>query len=218
MFKLDLEKAEEPEIKLPTSAWSAKKSKRVPEKHLFLLYWLCQSLWLCGSQQTVENSSRDGNTRPPDLPLEKSVCRSGSNCPVRTGHGTTDWFQIGKGVQQGCILSPCLFNLYAEYVMRNAGLDEAQAGIKIAGRNINNLICKWHHPYGRKQRRTKEPLDESERGEWKSWLKAQHSENEDHGIRSHHFMANRWRNSGNSGRLYFEGLQNQYRWWRQPWN
>jgi len=60
---------------------------------------------------------------------------------VRTGHGTTDWFQIGKGVHQGCILSPCLFNLYAEYIMRNAGLDEAQAGIKIAGRNINNLRC-----------------------------------------------------------------------------
>ena len=58
---------------------------------------------------------------------------------VRTGHGTTDWFEIGKGVYQGCILSPCLFNLYAEYIMRNAGLDEAQAGIKIAGRNINNL-------------------------------------------------------------------------------
>ena len=58
---------------------------------------------------------------------------------VRTGHGTTDWFQIGKGVLQGCILSPCLFNFFAEYIMRNAGLDEAQAGIKIAGRNINNL-------------------------------------------------------------------------------
>ena len=78
MFKLVLEKAEEPEIKLPTSTGSWK-SKRVPEKHLFLLYWLCQSLWLCGSQQTVENSERNGNTRPPDLPLEKSVCRSGSN-------------------------------------------------------------------------------------------------------------------------------------------
>uniref|UniRef100_A0A4W2FD28 RNA-directed DNA polymerase n=1 Tax=Bos indicus x Bos taurus TaxID=30522 RepID=A0A4W2FD28_BOBOX len=82
------------------------------------------------------NSERDGNTRPPDLPLDKPVYRSGSN---RTGHGTTDWFQIGKGVRQGCILSPCLFNLYAEYIMRNAGLEEAQAGIKIARRNINNL-------------------------------------------------------------------------------
>ena len=64
---------------------------------------------------------------------------SGQEARVRTRHGTTDWFQIGKGVRQGCILSPCLFNLYAEYFMRNAGLDETQAGIKIAGRNINNL-------------------------------------------------------------------------------
>ena len=70
----------------------------------------------------MENSERDGNTRPPDLPLQKSICRSGRN---RTRHGTTDWFQIGKGVCQGCILSPCLFNLHAEYIMRNAGLEEA---------------------------------------------------------------------------------------------
>ena len=85
----------------------------------------------------MENSERDGNTRPPDLPLEKPVCRS--EATVRTGHGPTDWFQMGKGVCQGYILSPCLFNLYAEYIMRNAGLEEAQAGIKTAGRNINNL-------------------------------------------------------------------------------
>ena len=90
----------------------------------------------CVDHNKLENSERDGNTRPPDLPLEKPVYRSGSN---RTGHGTTDWFQIGKGARQGCILSPCLFNLYAEYIMRNAGLEEAQVGIKIAGRNINNL-------------------------------------------------------------------------------
>ena len=86
----------------------------------------------------MENSERDGNTRPPDLPLEKSVCRSGSKI-VRTEHGTMDWFQIGKGVHQGCILSRCLFNLHAEYIMRNAGLDKAQTGMKIAMRNINNL-------------------------------------------------------------------------------
>ena len=84
----------------------------------------------------MENSSRDGNTRPPDLPLEKPSCQEAT---VRTGHGTTDWFQIGKGVRQGCILSPSLLNLYAEYIMRNAGLEEAEAGVKIAGRNINNL-------------------------------------------------------------------------------
>ena len=64
---------------------------------------------------------------------------AGQETTVRTGHGTTDWFQIGKGVHQGCILSHCLFNLYADYILRNAGLDEAQAGIKIAGRKVNNL-------------------------------------------------------------------------------
>ena len=85
----------------------------------------------------MENSERNGNTRSPDLPLEKPVYRSGAI--VRTGHGKTDWFQIGKGVHQGCILSPCLFNFYAENIMRNAGLDEAQAGIKIAKRIVNNL-------------------------------------------------------------------------------
>ena len=86
----------------------------------------------------MENSSRDGNTRPPDLPPKKSVCAD-QEATVGTEHGATDWFQIGKGVCQGCVLSPCLFNLYAEYIMRNAELDEAQPGIKIAGRNINNL-------------------------------------------------------------------------------
>ena len=95
---------------------------------------LKHSLCLCGSQKTVENSSRDENPRLPDLPPEKSVCRSRNN---RTRHGTMDWFKIVKGVCQGCILSPCLFNLYAEYIMGNARLDEAQAEIKIARRNIN---------------------------------------------------------------------------------
>ena len=85
----------------------------------------------------MENSERDGNTRLPDLPLENLY--ASQEATVRTGHGTTDWFQIGKGVRQGCILSPCLFNLCEEHIMRNAGLDEAQAGIKISGRNINNF-------------------------------------------------------------------------------
>ena len=77
----------------------------------------------------MENSSRDGNTRPPGLLIN---LYAGQEAIVRTGHGTTDWFQIGKGVCQGYILSPCLFNFYADYIMRNAGLEEAQAGIKIA--------------------------------------------------------------------------------------
>ena len=84
----------------------------------------------------LENSERGGNTKPPDLPLEKLY--AGQEATVRTGHGTTDWFQIGKEVCQGCILSLCLFDLCVEYIMRNAGLEETQAGIKIARRN-NNL-------------------------------------------------------------------------------
>ena len=85
----------------------------------------------------MENSERDGNKDHLTCLLRNLY--AGQEATVRTGHGTTDWFQIGKVVHQGCILSPCLFNFYAEYIMRNAGLDEAQAGIKIAGRNINNL-------------------------------------------------------------------------------
>ena len=103
---------------------------------------------------------------------------AGQEATVRTGHGTTEWFQIGKGVCQGCILSPCLFNLYAEYIMRITGLDEAQAGIKIAGRNINNLryaddttlMAESEEELMSLLMKVKE---ESE----KSWLKTQHSKN-----------------------------------------
>ena len=136
---------------------------------------------------------------------------AGQEATVRTGHGTTDWFQIRKGVRQGFILSPCLFNFYAEYIMRNAGLDEAQAGIKIARRNINNL----------KYADDTTLMAEIEE-EVKSLLMKVKEESEnvglklsiqkDHGIRSHHFMANRCGNSGISVRLYFWGLQNHCRW------
>ena len=87
---------------------------------------------------------------PDDLTCFLRNLYKGEEATVRTGHGTTDWFQIGKGGCQGCILSPYLFNLYAEYIMRNAGLEEAQAGIKIAGRNINNLRYEDDTTYGRK--------------------------------------------------------------------
>ena len=89
----------------------------------------------------------------------------GQEATVRTGHGTPDWFQIGKGVFQGCILSPCLFNLYAEYIMRNAGLEEAQAGIKIAGRNTNNLRYADDTTIVAESEEELKSLDESERGE-----------------------------------------------------
>ena len=85
----------------------------------------------------MENSERDGNPRPPDCLLRN--LHAGQKATVRTGHGTTDWFQIGKGVRQGGILSPCLFNLYAEYIMRNAGVEDTQVGIMIARRNFSSL-------------------------------------------------------------------------------
>ena len=90
---------------------------------------------------------------------------AGQEATVRTGHGTTGWFQIGKGVHQGCILSPWLFNLYAEYIMRNAGLEEAQAGIKIARRNIKTSYMQMTPPLWQKVKRNKKPIDASERGE-----------------------------------------------------
>ena len=126
----------------------------------------------------------------------------------------TDWFQIGKGACQSCILLS--FNLYADYIMRNAGLDEAQAGNKIAGRYINNLrYADDTTLMAESKEELKSLLMKVKRREWKSWLKTQHSK---HGIWSHDFMANRWGNNGNSERLYFLVLQNHCRWWLQPWN
>ena len=131
MFKLVLEKATRDEI--ANIRWIIRKTRAFQRDiyFCFIDYTKPLTVWIttnCGK------FFRDGNTSPLDLPLKK--CRSRNN---RTGHGTMDWFQIRKGVHQGCELSPCLFKFYAEYIMRNAGLDEAQAGIKIARRNINNL-------------------------------------------------------------------------------
>ena len=134
---------------------------------------------------------------------------AGQEATVQTGHGTIDWFQIGKGIHQGYILSPCLFNLYAEYIMQNAGLDEAQAGIKIAGRNINSFRYADDTTLMAESKEELKSLlmkvkEESE----KVGFKTQHSKNKDHVIQSHHFMANRW---GNRNRLYLGGLQNHCR-------
>ena len=136
MFKLVLEKAEEPEIKLPTSVGSWKKQESSRKTSISALLTISKpltvdynKLWKILKDMGIVNH----------LTCLLRNLYAGQEATVRTGHGTTDWFQIGKGVRQGCILSPCLFNFYAEYIMRNAGLDEAQAGIKIAGRNISNV-------------------------------------------------------------------------------
>ena len=136
---------------------------------------------------------------------------TGQEATVRTGHGTTDCFQIGKGVGQGCILSPCLFNLNAEYIMRNAGLEETQAGIKIAGRNISNLRYADNTTL-MAERELKSLLMKVKEESEEVGLKLSIQKTKIMSIWSHHFMGNRWGNSGNSVRLYFFGLQNHCRW------
>ena len=133
---MDLEKAKEPEIKLPTSPGSSKKQES-SRKHRLLLYSLCQSL--CVDHTKLWKILKEKGIPDHLICLLRNLY-AGQEATVRTGHRTIDWFQIEKGVRQGFILSPCLFNLYADYIMRNTGLEEAQAEIKIAGRNINNLI------------------------------------------------------------------------------
>jgi len=134
---------------------------------------------------------------------------AGQEATVRTGHGTTDWFQIGKGVCQGCIMSPCLFNFYAVYIMRNAGLDEAQTGIQIARRNITNLrYADDTTLMAESEEELKNLLIKVKQESEKAGLKLNIQKMEDHGIRSHHFMTNRW---GNNDRLYLFGLQNYCR-------
>ena len=172
MFKLDLEKAEEPEVKLRASAgsWNKQESSRktltsalwtMPKP---LTVWItinCEKFWKKWEYQTT-------------WPASWEIC-TGQEATVRTEHGRADWFQIGKGVRQGCVLSPCLFNFYAEYIMRNAGLEETQAGIKIAGRNINHLRYADDTTLMAESEELKSLLIKVK--EWKSCFKAQHSEN-----------------------------------------
>ena len=128
MFKLDLEKAEEPE----------NYKAREFQKNIYFCFIHCAKAFDFVDHNKMWKILKEMGI-PDYLTCLLRNLYAGQEATVRTGHGTSDWFQIGKGVCQGCILSPCLFNLYAEYIMRNAGLEEAQAGIMIAGRNINNL-------------------------------------------------------------------------------
>ena len=171
MFKLVLEKAEEPDIRLSTSAesWKKKESSRKTSisalpKPLTVYH---NKLWKILKEMGI----------PDHLTCLLRNLYAGQEATVRTEHGTTDWFQIGKRVRQGCILSPCLFNSYAEYIMTNTGLEEAQVGIKIAGRNINNLR------YADDTTLMAESEGELKASWWKwkrkvkYWLQAQYSEN-----------------------------------------
>ena len=162
MFRLVLEKAEEPEIKLPISAGSSKRQKSSRKTSISALLTMPKpltehnNLWKILKEMGI----------PDHLTCPLRNLYAGQEATVRTGHGTADWFQIGKGVRQGWVLSPCLFNLYGECIMRNPGLEEAQAGIKIAGRNINHLrYADDITLVAESKEELKKTLDESERGE-----------------------------------------------------
>ena len=162
MFKLDLEKAEDPEIKQhPFGSWKKQESSRKTS---------ISALLTMPKPLTVDHNKVWKILKEMGIPDHLTYLLrnlyAGQEATVRTGHGTTDWFQIGKGVCQGCILSPCLFNLYAEYIMRNTGLDETQARIKTAGRNINNLrYADDITLIAESEGELKSLFDESERGE-----------------------------------------------------
>ena len=136
MFKLVLEKAEEPEIKMPTSIGSSKKQESSRKTSISVLLSMPRpsTVWITINWKILKEM-----VIPDHLTCLLKNLYAGQEATFRTGHGTKEWFQIGKGIHQGCMLPLCLFNLYAEYIMRNTVLEEAQAGIKIAGRNINNL-------------------------------------------------------------------------------
>ena len=135
MFKLELERAEEPEIKLPTSNGSRKMQEF--QKNIYFCFIDYAKAFDCVDHKLWKILKEMGISDHLTCLLRNLY--AGQEATVRTGQGTTDWFQIGKGVRQDCILSPCLFNFDAEYIMRNAGLEEVQAGIEIARRNISNL-------------------------------------------------------------------------------
>ena len=164
MFKLVLEKPEEPEIKLPTSTsqWIIKKAREF-QKNIYFCFIDYAKAFDCVDHNKLWKIEE--MEIPDHLSCLLKNLYAVQEATVRTGHGTTDSFKIGNGVRQGCILSPCLFNLYAEYIMWNARLDEAKAGINIAGRNINNLQYADDTTLMVESEEELEPLDEGERGE-----------------------------------------------------
>ena len=215
IVKLILEKAEEPEIKLPTSIGSQKKQEFQKTIYCFIDYANAfdyvdhNKLWKILKEMGI----------PDHLTFLLRNLYAGQEETVRTGHGTTDWFQIGKAVHQGCLLSPCLFNLYAEYIMWNAGLDEVQAGIKIAGRNINNLRYVDDTTLMAESREELKCLllkmkEESEKAGWKL------------NIQKTKIMASSpitsWQIDGETMEtvtdFIFLGSKAHCRWWLQPWN
>ena len=185
--------------------------------------WISEKTSTSASLTTVKSLTVDHNKLwkilkemgiPNHLPCLLRGLYAGQETTVRTGHGKTNWFQIGKGVCQGCVLSPCLFNLYAEYIMWNTQGDEAQAGMKTAKRNNNKF--KYVD-----ETTLKAESEEELKAFWRRWKAVLKLNNQKANIMASgpiHFMANRWGNNGNSDRHHFLGLQNQCGKWLQPWN
>ena len=212
MFKLVLEKAEGPEIKSPTSIGSSITASEF-QKNIYFCFidyakafvWItknCGKFFKRWEYQTT-------------LPTSWEICMH-QEATVRTGHGKINWFQIRTGVCQGYILSPCLFNLYTEYIMKNARLDEAQAGIKIAGRIINNhwddttLMAESEEELKSLLMRVKEE------SKYLAQISTFRKRRSWHLVPSLH--GKQMGNSGNSVRHYFLGLKNRCKWWLLPWN
>ena len=202
MIKLVLEKSEEPEMKLQISTGSLKQQEF--QKNIYFCFIDYAKAFDCVDSNKLWKILQEMGI-PDHLTYLLRNLYASQEATIRTGHGTTDWFQTGKGVCQGCILSLCLFNLYVEYIMRNAGLDEAQAGIKSAGRNINNLRHADDITLMAESEEELKSLLIKVKEEWKYWLKTRHSKNKDYGIWSHHLKANRWGNSGNMKDFIFLG-------------
>ena len=196
MFKLDLEKAEKTEIKCQHPL-DHKQSKRDPEKHLLLLYWRCQGLWLCGSQQTMKFFKRWEYqiTWPPSWEICMQVKKQQLKLDMEQQTGS----KYEKRYVKAVFWHPAYLTYNAEYIMQNAGLDETQAGIKIAGRNINN----FRYADDTTLRTESEEELKTSWWKWKSWLKTEQSKSEDHGIRSHHFIANTWGKQWNQWETLF---------------
>ena len=173
MFKVDLEKAEEPEIKLSTSVGSSKEQESF-RKNIYFFFIDCAKGFDCVGHNKLWKILQEMGI-PDHLICLLSNLYAGQETTVRTGHETTEWFQIRKGVHQGCILSPCLFNLYAKYIMRNAGVDGSEAGIKIAGRNINNLRYTDDTTLMAESEKELKSLLMRVKEELKSWLETQYS-------------------------------------------
>ena len=215
MFKLNLEKASGTRDQIANICWIIQKAREF-QKNIYYSFTDYTKSFDCVAHNKLENSSKE--EIPDHLTCLLRNLYAGQEATVRTGCGTTDWFQIGKGVHQGCILSPCLVNLYAEYSMWNARLDEAQAGIKIARRNINNL---------RYADDTTLMVESKE--ELKSFLMKVKEESAKAGLKLNiqkmKIMAfspiTSWQIDGETMetvRLYFGGLQNHCRQWLQPRN